>query len=315
MQWGVFLRSMSGVLSDGVPLRLALGQVGDSMSDCRIRAKIILMQKRVGSGDPFLDVFVQVSGLSLFRGLSRLGEAADLTRVVTQMADYLEMVQSERSALLSQLRYPGVLLLSVGACFGVVFGMVLPGYLPILTTIQSVLPGPIQWIMRNLDMFKACALGALIVFLGVATAWFLGLWRRENQDMQKGQCCFLMGVLLSNGVSLCGTLDQLCDRSSRSGVSDALWHDFSVSGDWAASFSGVFGLSVHERSVFHYYFSSQSLPVFLSKQSVVYHRRLFQSVRQTVKWGQPLLFCILVSMVFCAVFVAFLPMLYSGYLI
>lgn len=315
MSWVLFLRGLSGLLSEGVPIRLALQQMKTQLHGTSSRVDVDVLIEQVSSGVPFLDAWLSIVNLPMFKNFGRLGWTPNLIPVLDSIATHLEQVQLEKQSIFRQSRYPMVLFLCVLSCFALVFGWILPGYLPLLESISEYLPASVQWIVVNRVQFLGVVCLLFISILLVLFIYFFFLFRRFYVSYAMGQFCFLLGLLLWGGVSLRDALHHLSHVNSRYMFSTSLRSSFLETGDLLEAFQRVFCLNDVSFSLLKYYYLQQKLPTFLDYQSLVYYQSVFSSLRSFFYWFQPILYVVLVLFVVFSVFIVFLPMLYSSHLI
>ena len=164
MNWVLFLRNVSGLLTEGVGMPTILSQLESQAILNKEKRFISVIRERILTGEPFLKVWVDVSNFSEFSNLGSLVIVPDLPAVLDSLADYLDSLTVRKHKMVSFVRYPCFLFISLLFCGGVIFKIVLPTYIPVLESLYEVLPTFVVWFLRHKDTVLIGIYLVLVVF-------------------------------------------------------------------------------------------------------------------------------------------------------
>jgi type IV pilus assembly protein PilC len=170
----LFASQLSAMVGAGLPLLRCLKVLKEETENVRLRRILIDASQRLESGSSFSQALEQQGTFSnLFISLVRAGEMSGrLNETLSQLAEYMEKVETLRKGLKNVLTYPVFLM---GFSFVVVMILVLwmiPAFSRVYDKFKATVPGPTLVIM-NVSQAMRHYLPLLIV-LGVGL--LVGIW-------------------------------------------------------------------------------------------------------------------------------------------
>lgn len=235
------------LLDAGYPFQQAVVVLADCEKDGDYRARLSSMGMDMDQGVPFHVTFRRILPAAISLTIWHVAALPDMRAVLKNMGGYVSQKEMALRALFKSLLYPlfllvGLVLVLLLFVFQVVpaMGALVEGGSP--SFLLSMVMGFRVWVLAHFGLVVIGGLG----FFWVCLVWlwtrgwsrFLALWFRPRA----ADVAWIMGVLLSNGVSMSAALEALLASSERK---EMRWLQTEVmqSGQFATGFVRFFGVT------------------------------------------------------------------------
>lgn len=235
------------LLDAGYPFQQAVLVLADCEKDSAYRARLCCMGEDMDRGIPFHVTFRRILPEAISLTIWHVAALPDMRAVLKNIGGYVSQKETALRALFKSLFYPlflvlGLVLVLLLFVFQVVpaMGALVEGAPP--SFLLSMVMAFRVWVLAHLGMVVIGGLGFFLV--GFVWLWtrgwsrFLSLWFRPRA----ADVAWIMGVLLSNGVSMAAALVALLASSERK---EMRWLQTEVmqSGQFATGFVRFFGVT------------------------------------------------------------------------
>ena len=235
------------LLDAGYPFQQAVLVLADCEKDSAYRARLCRMGEDMDRGIPFHVTFRRILPAAISLTIWHVAALPDMRAVLKNMGGYVSQKEMALRALFKSLLYPlfllvGLVLVLLLFVFQVVpaMGALVEGASP--SFLLSMVMGFRVWVLAHFGLVVTGGLGFFLVCLVWlwTRGWsrFLALWFRPRA----ADVAWIMGVLLSNGVSMSAALEALLASSERK---EMRWLQTEVmqSGQFATGFVRFFGVT------------------------------------------------------------------------
>jgi general secretion pathway protein F len=175
-------RELAVMLGAGQDLDRGLRFLVDTAPNPRMKGILTQLRDAVRDGSPFAAALAQhpQSFPRLYIGLIRAGESGGmLAATLARLAELLERERALRSAVISALIYPAILVVVGIGAIVMLLTQVLPQFVPLFSQAGAALPTATRIVMGMGDFVSSYGLYALLAVLVIGAAVRQGL-RRPN---------------------------------------------------------------------------------------------------------------------------------------
>lgn len=234
---------LATLLRAGLPIDRALRVKAEGCSDARESDFLLAILEGVKSGKALsrsLEEYPQIFG-SFYLNMVRAGEVSGhLAAVLERLAATLHAEVERRSAIVSALIYPAILLVVAVIAVGVMLGFVVPQFEALFSDMGEALPLMTRAVIALGDWVQSYFL-VIVMLLTVVTVWMSRwlrtdagrLWRDQHllsmplfgQIVHKyavAQFSRTLGTLLSNGVRMLTAITIASDTVENRSVHEQL---------------------------------------------------------------------------------------------
>ena len=228
----MFTRELSMLLKAGLPLDQSLGFLAKDAGSKRMSRLLAQVGDAVSSGKSFHEALQAQGNVfpPVYVSMVRVAEASGaLDTVLERIATGREKAQKLRSKALSEVLYPGMLVVMAIAAVTIMLTFVVPRFKDMIVNAGSQAPPQARmviaasdWLLANGHILAICLALAVV---GIAVAWQQGLGRRRLEGLLLrlpliGTMLRLnltvsfsrtLGMLLENGVELPAALKLVRD--------------------------------------------------------------------------------------------------------
>jgi len=177
--YAALLRELGTLLAAGLPVERALLVLQSVSADSQAQIKARKMLERIREGEPFSKAFaitLDHAPPHIARLLAAGEASGQLSEVMKRVASGLARTKALKSRLVSDLTYPGVLILAMAVVLWVIFHTVLPRLSPLFSQAGIELPLATQILMTSGAFFDEFG-WPLLALVATVTVFFCSALR------------------------------------------------------------------------------------------------------------------------------------------
>jgi general secretion pathway protein F len=236
-------RELAVMLGAGQDLDRGLRFLVDTAPSARVKGILTQLRDAVRDGSPFAAALAHhpQSFPRLYVGLIRAGESGGmLAATLARLADLLEKQRALRSAVISALIYPAILVVVGIGAIVMLLTQVLPQFIPLFSQAGAALPTPTRIVIgmgnfvSSYGLFAVAGIVALVVAVRQALrrpalriVWDRTMLRlpvigKLSSELLAARLCRTLGTLLQNGVPLVSALGIVLEVIDNSAAEAAM---------------------------------------------------------------------------------------------